>query len=153
MQKNTPRILAQALILAAVLILAIFGIKEFVGNDDSTEKDEQTTQESILAESTAKQIEVVVDNGDQVETYATDYSSDMNAFDFLEKLQNENEDFTFGFTEFEFGAMVTEVNEEQPGENQFWKFQINGDDAQVGVSDYMVNEGDVLSFVLDEIQF
>lgn len=119
-------------------------------NNDS--KNQIETQEEVLSETTSKLIDIKINNGNEEKTYSANFEEGENVFDLLEGLQEENEDFTFGYEEYEFGAMIKSINNQEPDDSHFWKLQINGEDAQVGVSDYIVQQDDQISFVLDEIQ-
>jgi len=48
---------------------------------------------------------------------------------------------------------VTSVNNYLPDvSKEFWSFKINGELSMVGVSDYMVQEGDELGFMTDTVE-
>lgn len=53
--------------------------------------------------------------------------------------------------QFDFGAFISSVNGYSPDvSSEFWKLMINGEDAQVGISDYKLEHDDLLEIQLDE---
>jgi len=75
-----------------------------------------------------------------------------SAFDLLEEAST-NSEFTFGYNESEFGVFVTSVNGYEPDINtEYWKFVVNDESAQVGVADYVLNEGDWVRFEIESIK-
>ena len=76
-------------------------------------------------------------------------------FGLLNNLKDIDSNFYFDYKEYPgIGVMITSINGYTPDSNKaFWKFEVNGNDAQVGVSDYRVKQGDVLKFVVTEISF
>lgn len=83
------------------------------------------------------------------QSFTNDYIDGESAFSFLERTAKENSDFTFEYEEFSLGMFITTINGVKADSNsEFWSFKINGNDASVGVSDYILKNGDVISFEL-----
>ena len=156
--KNLSRNTLIAIIsIIAVITLSTAGflyLQDRSSNSD-TKSGNKDQNEQVLAESTSKEVSIKVTNKDNTETYKVGYNSseELNAFDILQRLQEENENFEFSFQEYDFGAMITSINGVTPAENQFWKLQVNGQDSQTGVSAYIVKEEDELGFIIDNMIF
>lgn len=60
--------------------------------------------------------------------------------------------FTFTTKFFKpYGDFVTAINGVAPGENQFWKLNVNGKMSQCGIDTYILKSGDVVQWSLDTI--
>ena len=60
-------------------------------------------------------------------------------------LGNEN----VGFTETQYGKMITSLNGMEAGKNQFWAFYVDGKMANVGADSYKLQGGNQISFQLE----
>ena len=63
------------------------------------------------------------------------------------KLALGEENLTFQDFGGDLGIFISGFNGVNAEGNNFWEFKINGEGAEVGVSKYQVQQGDVLSFV------
>jgi hypothetical protein len=63
------------------------------------------------------------------------------------KLALGEENLTFMDFGGDLGIFISGFNGVNAEGNNFWEFKINGEGAEVGVSKYQVQQGDVLSFV------
>ncbi|MBD3280015.1 DUF4430 domain-containing protein [Candidatus Dojkabacteria bacterium] len=153
MQNQNARklaLLAAALVILAAISGSIFYLTQ--SSDSSGDNDSDTQQEQQEGATDVLTVDVEVDSLTSQSTYEASVQEGATAFDVLTNLA-ETTDFRFAYDEFDFGVMITSMVGTEPSDNQFWKFQINGEDASVGISDYQIKEGDSLKFVLDEIQF
>lgn len=53
---------------------------------------------------------------------------------------------------YEFGDFVTSINGITPDSNQFWSMYVNGQQSQVGASQYMTKNGDSIKWQIDQVQ-
>ena len=143
--KNARKIALLAAALITIAAITAVGYYFVSGKDSDTNNDAQT-------ETQRAQVFTIPVEVDGVATYQASVQEGQSAFDALKNL-TDNSDFTFEYDEYDFGVMINSIKGITPSSNQFWKFQINGEDAAVGVSDYKIKEGDSLRFVLDDIQF
>lgn len=70
----------------------------------------------------------------------------LTVYDFMDKLRSEGK---MNFTEKEYtgmGKFIESINGIQNSSSQFWIYYVNGQEAQVGVSNYKINTGDILSW-------
>lgn len=56
-------------------------------------------------------------------------------------------------TTYDFGDFVTSIDgQASDGTTNFWAFYVNGEQSQVGASDYQTKNGDVIEWRLETIQ-
>lgn len=141
--------LKESIIYSVILILIIAGTAALFfikSNDsDSLENKQETIENEIEDNYQKNKYEVVVE------------SEEGSAYDYLLS-EIEKGNVKIEFEEYDFGGqkgyMIVSINDNIPDPaTHFWKFQVNGEDSMVGVSDYMVKQGDVLTFFIDEIMF
>lgn len=63
----------------------------------------------------------------------------------------------FSFTTKEYAGMghfVEEINglKNNPQENKYWIYYINGESAKIGISNYFINKGDLIEWKYDKTQ-
>jgi len=51
-----------------------------------------------------------------------------------------------------YGDMVTSINGQWPGKNQYWKMTVNNLSSQCGIDTYILNNGDVIRWSLETYQ-
>lgn len=141
-------LLAAALVTVAALSGLVYYSLEVYDKDDSENEQVETQQDANVY---TIDVEIAASE-DEPTNYQASVEKGQTAFQMLENL-SANTNFEFTYDEYDFGVMITSMRGITPDESHFWKFQINGNDASVGVSDYEVQEGDEIKFVLDEIMF
>ena len=67
-----------------------------------------------------------------------------NVFDLMQQLQNEKKDeFSFKYKEYlDMGVFIYEINGIEGKSGEYWIYYVNGKEASVGVSTYILKEGD-----------
>ncbi|WP_130806327.1 DUF4430 domain-containing protein [Senegalia massiliensis] len=96
----------------------------------------------------AKEVEIQVinekENVDKTFTYNTD---DEYLIDLLE---NNKDEIGVTLTDSDFGKMVTAMMdyEAKESEQEFWQIQVNGKDAETGVAEIPLTDGDKYKFEL-----
>lgn len=144
MNKNRYILGAVAAILAVVL-----GVVLLTNNQpQAVNQDQENTVDSGDSSSIelTRLVTVTVDiNGDRSE-YSYSIESSDKLINIIEAIDEENEDFSIEYKEFDFGKMVETINGYTAQGNEFWNIKVNGEDAQVGISDLVVNRGDSVEF-------
>lgn len=143
--------------LIIVIALSVIGVYMIASGDDKPKKNNpqnnsQNQAQDVLSQVTAKLIEIDINDQKQNKQYFASFKDGSSAFDALKDLQDQDKSFKFEYKQYDFGVMLTSMNGLKPDSSHFWKFQINGQDSQVGISDYKVKQGDKLTFILDSIQ-
>ncbi len=82
--------------------------------------------------------------------YIIKYVSGEKGIDFLRRLMKENPDnFSFATKSYSFGEMLLTVNSKQADETkEFWELKVNGKQSEVGISDLVLKESDILELNL-----
>lgn len=90
----------------------------------------------------------VVDQDDKkiVPITAVEVEEGQTAFDILKEVTGEQEVALDYSIHEQFGAMIGGIGEVAPEGYDYWGFIINGEEAQVGASSYVVEKGDSLLF-------
>lgn len=101
-------------------------------------------------------LEIVSRKGETKE-YSVGFLENETAYDMLKRMELQYEDFDFDAKIYEYDGeveyFVEKINGVKPnGNKEFWKFKINGEDSFQGVSKYIVQYGDKITFELDKVE-
>lgn len=139
----------------AFTVLGLLGLGSYLKNRESNDQDSS----SDVLSATVNQVTVEVKQDENNTTgYQIEFNENESVYDLLLRLQSKNVGFTVVSQEFDFDGQksyfITTLNGVSPDPaSQFWKFQVNGIDSSVGISDYFVNNEDTITFVIDNITF
>jgi hypothetical protein len=81
-------------------------------------------------------------NGTKYESQITDQK---NVYDFMTKLQNEGKITFKDKTYTGMGKFIEEINGRKNGDKN-WIYYVNNKKANIGVSNYKINNGDIVSW-------
>lgn len=146
MNKNRYILGAVAAILAVVL-----GVVLLTNNQPQTiNQDQENTVDSGDSSSIelTRLVTVFVDINGERNEYSYSIESSDKLINIIENIDAENVDFSIGYKEYDFGMMVETINGYTVQGNEFWNIKVNGEDAQVGISDLVVNRGDTVEIFL-----
>jgi hypothetical protein len=119
-------------IIPLVLLLAVaFGIAYSANKANAPENSEQVQQEA------QNQVQAINYEGVEGRT----------ALDLLKENHNVE------LQSYSFGDMVVGIEGVKADSSNFWAFYVNGNMAQVGASQYVTKDGDVIEWKLEEIRF
>jgi hypothetical protein len=81
-------------------------------------------------------------------TYDVNIKEGSTVYDAMNIAQSLVENnFSFKSKEYpSLGIFVGEINGKKGGEGGYWIYSVNGEEANVGVSNYKVNNGDIISW-------
>ena len=82
--------------------------------------------------------------------YHSQIEGEISIADFMEKLKNEGK---ISFVEKNYigmGKFIESINEIKNGE-QNWIYYVNGQKANIGISNYKINQGDIVSWKYEKI--
>lgn len=131
-----------------LISISVYAFYNSKSNIDSTKTEIKS--ESVITKDL--KVNIFGENNNSKE-YQIDIKENESAFDVLKRLDSENENFTFGYKEFSFGPFVTSINNYEPDySKQFWSFELNGKQSEVGIGDYKVKKRDTLTFKLTNIE-
>ncbi|MCI8610780.1 MAG: DUF4430 domain-containing protein [Clostridiales bacterium] len=139
-----------ALLLAAILLFSLSACK----NADQEKKDDVTTQQDAGTTADVQNsvtVKIICDDTvtkevweDPVILEETEYSleGETDAFTVLKEVAEKNKIVLVHSDGYVTG--IGGLSTGDAGENSGWMFQVNGELASVGASDYMVQNGDQL---------
>ncbi|MFA5773578.1 MAG: DUF4430 domain-containing protein [Candidatus Paceibacterota bacterium] len=82
--------------------------------------------------------------------YEVEIREDSSVFEVMQKIQEEsmgNNLFSFKYREHPgLGIFINEINGKKGGEGGYWIYYVNGEEANIGVSNYKINNGDIISW-------
>jgi hypothetical protein len=81
--------------------------------------------------------------------YDIEIKEGSSVFDFMEKIKKENNNFDFKYKEYpSLGIFVNGINGVDGGGGKYWIYFVNKKEASVGVSNYILREGDIINWEL-----
>lgn len=78
---------------------------------------------------------------------------EMSVYDFMNKLANDGK---ISFTEKNYlgmGKFIVSINEVSGNGERNWIYYVNGKKAEIGVSNYKLNQGDVVSWKYEKLNY
>ena len=142
--------------MAILISLTLFGAFFFVShvflkqNAKPIFENQKTPSEST-ASNKPQTIKTVLEiNGQR---YEDEIASQKSVYDFMSKLRNEGK---INFTEKNYtgmGKFIETINGVKGNGGQNWIYYVNGKEAQVGVSNYKINPGDVVSWKYEKSNY
>jgi hypothetical protein len=132
------------ILITTLLIGSIYFFKNRNDESYSEEVEFEQSEEKIAS------IEIFSDS-ETKDIYDVEIQEGQSVFQILETLK-ANEEIQFEYGEFEgLGVFVTSLNGITADSNsEYWKFLINGEEAQVGISDYIIQTGDTIQFEIEK---
>ena len=88
-----------------------------------------------------------------LESFENTIPGDISVYDFMDRLRREGKII---FTEKNYAGMgkfIETINGVRGDGERNWIFYVNGVKAQVGVSDYKINKGDVVSWKYEALDY
>lgn len=137
MPKNKKIILTGVVIL--VLLGSVFVYKNIKKQNNSLALASPTTSKTI------PQINNL--------SFTDDVAGKISVYEFMNKLQDEGK---INFTEKDYigmGEFITSINGVKNSNTQSWIYYVNGVEAQVGVSNYKINTGDIVSWKYEKSNY
>lgn len=78
--------------------------------------------------------------------YQTKVNEGSNVYFVMEQIKKENKDFDFKYKEYpSLGIFIEEINGVADS-SLYWIYYVNGKEASVGVSNYIIKNGDIISW-------
>jgi hypothetical protein len=150
--KNKKIILISALVLIFVGIL--FLIPKLISREEKISIESApsnlnmvATEQNTSTKGVATTLQI---NGVSFQDEITEKTS---VDDFMNKLQKEGK---INFTEkyyLAMGELITSINGVANNNSQSWIYYVDGKEAQVGISNYKINPGDVVSWKYEKSNY
>lgn len=105
--------------------------------EQKLKEKEEKEEEAVVLRIENKDYDVLLNSGDTV-------------YDVMNNLKNDKEkNFSFKYKEYtSLGIFIDEIGELKNGNGKYLIYSINGKEAQVGVSKYKLQAGDIISWEL-----
>ena len=140
--------LSASLILGVILVLAVvlFG---------GPKNQESLPLNSDLKEGEVAQVlietELLVDGSSSYVSVEPGSS----ALDLMNMVAEETDEFSFEGKESEFGVFVETINglSNDTGESRYWSLYVNDKLSVVGAADYIINDGDLIEWRYEQVDF
>ncbi|NVN96774.1 DUF4430 domain-containing protein [Candidatus Nomurabacteria bacterium] len=138
MNKKNIKILI--LVISSCILLAVFyqiGVKPL----SKVEEEPQIPLETL----SYKNIKVSLIIEDK--KYEGEFKDGATVFEVMQKLKEENNEFDFKYTEHTgLGIFIDEMNGKKGGRDGYWIYYVNGKEASIGISNYKIKNGDIISW-------
>lgn len=108
--------------------------------DDNLEKEPTRPEERAVVNINQATLEI------EEVRYQTTIEKNTSVYDFMDKLRNNGEINFKEKTYIGLGKFIDEINGVRGNGSEFWIYYVNGNKAQIGVSNYRINPGDVVSW-------
>lgn len=158
MKNNNKLILIVSLVGVIIFTFYLFFVersipKPIVSNIDiiKTQKEVVQTAPSLLGTDTGiDKTEIINKNEKKVilevlgNTYTIEIKDNDSVLSAMNILDNDNKyNFNFGYKKYpSLGIFIDEINGIKGGSGGYWIYYVNGKEASVGVSNYILKEGD-----------
>lgn len=134
-------------ILAIILVIIIAAGAIILRNSyvTSLSTDNQTIQNEQVFTLPVK----IIDSSKNSFTFYMDANVEETLFSVLDRYDINHDDFKMEYKDYgaELGIFITNINDIQIDPNsQFWEFLVNGSQAGVGPSSYLVQKGDEIIY-------
>ncbi|KKQ87658.1 MAG: hypothetical protein UT09_C0012G0012 [Parcubacteria group bacterium GW2011_GWF2_38_8] len=142
MEKNNKKIIWLGLIVS-LFFFSIFIFTKDMGQETSPVSPPliiQIKTEKITQKTTQAFLEI---DGEKIKTTITEKES---IYNFMVKLQNENKINFKDKTYTGMGKLIEEINGVKNSGDKNWIYYVNNQKAQIGVSNYKIKPGDVVSW-------
>ncbi|PIR68838.1 hypothetical protein COX93_01375 [Candidatus Nomurabacteria bacterium CG_4_10_14_0_2_um_filter_30_12] len=83
--------------------------------------------------------------------YESETEKEISIYDFMNKLKKEGKINFKDKTYSGMGKLIEEINGIKPNNEKYWIYYVNNKKANIGISDYKINPGDVVSWKLEKI--
>jgi hypothetical protein len=127
-------------LIISLMIICGFLISTYYHKDPTKPNISTTTANSSI--SPIQTTTLLIINGTK---YGTQIAAPISAYNLMTQLQNENK-ITFQSKNYNgMGEFIEEINGVKNGSKN-WMYYVNGVKADIGVSNYKINPGDVVSW-------
>ncbi|MBP9715545.1 MAG: DUF4430 domain-containing protein [Candidatus Pacebacteria bacterium] len=159
MSKSKKIITYGFIIIALGLFLTFLLTLNNKAEDIISNNETPNVQKENTKELKSVPIEKVVEKGLQtiLEVNGTKYEGEVNkeisVYDFMNQLRNEGK-ITFKEKTYSgIGKFIEEINGVKSDGDNYWIYYVNGVEASIGVSNYKINPGDVVSWKYEENKY
>ena len=132
------------IVLIVLILLSIFGFF-FYSSQTNYKNGTASVPENIKTAKTVLEINGV--------RYEDEIVGEMSVYDFMSKLQSEGKITFKDKTYTGMGKLIEEINGLKSDGKKYWIYYVNGIEAQLGVLDYKIKPGDIVSWKMETGSF
>lgn len=108
--------------------------------------------EITLPGQSSTDVELMIVDHHKSSIYEVPSHKDESALQIMQTAESEHSSFSFKVKEYSFGDLVTTIDGDTPDPSSaYWEFLVNGKEAQVGVSSYIVKKNDIITFIISSL--
>jgi len=128
----------------SISLFCVFLLTSYIESKEISPPLEVTdeTKKVEIKEETNKKIILEIEE----KKYETEIEKEISVYEFMTKLQEEGKINFKEKTYLGMGKLIEEINGLKNDGNKYWIYYVNGKEAQVGVSNYKIKAGDVVSW-------
>jgi hypothetical protein len=157
MKKNNKNILIVSSSIIIIICLLYLLSKQVIKNEDLSEKTlapvasvegSPQIEAKPISEVIKKEKEVILIVLDK--KYTAQVGEGDSVYKIMENLQkNKENNFSFNYKEYPaLGVFIDEINGIKGGNGKYWIYYVNGKESSVGVSNYILDENDIINWEL-----
>ena len=149
MSKKYLKILISTSLILIISILCFLKFTESLEKPQNISKEEIRTNDYIIKSQIKPKLTLGINVSLKVldQVYTTEIKNNASVYDVMVKIKNENKNFYFKYKEYPaIGIFINEINGEKGSSGKYWIYYVNDKEASVGVSNYIIKEGDVITF-------
>ena len=135
------------ILISILAILAVFLVFYQKEKQNAVLQKVQTETKSLEVQNVVDKNSFILKAGDT--TLRPAYQSEQTLYDALVLLQNNNEIVFLGKTYSSLGFFVTDIGPFHAGNGKNLIYYVNGKEAKVGVSSYIISKGDIILWQLE----
>ena len=140
-KKNIKILIWVITFFALIVIYSWIGVKPLSGKKEEV----KIINKEIIETNTTKVYLKILDK-----KYETEIKEGLTVFEAMQKIQNENDKnnpLNFKYKEYNgLGIFINEINGLKGGGDGNWIYFVNEKEASVGVSNYKIKNGDIISW-------
>lgn len=130
------------IIVAAVLVFLTFFSIFFLTSQTKSKKISSMSNPNPVGLNSGVKTVLEINNV----RYEDEITGEMSVYDFMSKLQSERKITFKDKTYVGMGKLIEEINGLKSSGNKYWIYYVNDKEAQVGVLDYKIKQGDIVSW-------
>ena len=151
--KNNNKIL---ITIISILLLSVFiflyknnnhidkNIKNIDKNVIENSPPLQKTKEDVFLKNDSSPIKTTLEINNK--KYETELSESMSVYELMKTMESENKIFFKEINYIGMGIFIEEINGIKSDGEKYWIYYVNGNKANIGVSNYKINPGDTVSW-------
>ena len=133
-----------------ILLFLLLGIFLFSNYSKGTKNSDNSILGVAINTDNIQSLTLEVVSTDNIKTiYGATFKYGQTLVEILDDQANNKADFAYETEKSDFGDYIISINNEKANSaSEFWNIKINGSDSQLGISDIVPQNNDVITFTL-----